>query len=310
MAKACAIPALLSFLLYITFVVAHSRLDTPEPRSDDDNLKVGPCGDLPYNPDESTTVEPGPFTFEWNETISHPGWFRLAMSIDPDDDYDSYVLADCLFVHERGGIKSYQYEVEIPDINCERCSFQLIQVMTDNTQRPFYFSCANVQITGTTSLDEFTFENQARSSCSTQEQTDASADEQTQISTESSTELESESESESQSQSNSDSESSSSARGSRSRSDSPSSPEDSRSSGDSSSSSSSGDSSNHTVIIVVSCIVGALVIVALIGFIVYRKKKQRRLSYMQVPVEDTGAYTPPDLNVANDPYAPPPGQQP
>ena len=79
MAKACAIPALLSFLLYITFVVAHSRLDTPEPRSDDDNLKVGPCGDLPYNPDESTTVEPGPFTFEWTETISHPGTGNLQL---------------------------------------------------------------------------------------------------------------------------------------------------------------------------------------------------------------------------------------
>jgi len=67
----CQFLLLLAPLLLL--VSSHARLAGPQPRTDNANIKVGPCGDPEFGSGPSTTLEPGPFEFQWTETINHPG---------------------------------------------------------------------------------------------------------------------------------------------------------------------------------------------------------------------------------------------
>lgn len=112
--------------------------------------------------DNITVLEPGTtITVVWDETIDHPGHYRIAFDDQGDDgfqdppclancdttamvigtaptDYsDPTVLADGI-ADQNGG--RYSYTVTLPNIECDQCTLQLIQVMTD---RPPYASGGN-----------------------------------------------------------------------------------------------------------------------------------------------------------------------
>lgn len=134
---------------------AHINLDSPTRRGGD--LKTGPCGGAArgttptvFSPGETVTVS-------WTETIDHPGHYRIAFDDDGEDfpEIDGFddiktalpfdlgsgavVLADGI-MDESGFGSSYEQEITLPDVECETCTLQLIQVMTD---KPPYQSGTN-----------------------------------------------------------------------------------------------------------------------------------------------------------------------
>jgi uncharacterized protein (TIGR03382 family) len=136
---------------------AHIQLTSPLPRTL--QQKAGPCGDATTPRSQNPTVlEPGAtITVTWNETINHPGHFRISFDADGQDftvplDFDDTtqsenVLVD-LIADANGG--SYTQEITLPNVECESCTLQLIQMMTDKAPygdgNDIYFQCADVAL--------------------------------------------------------------------------------------------------------------------------------------------------------------------
>ncbi len=159
---------------FVSLCVAHAFLVSPPARHfGDDLLKQGPCGEgLTDRFDlASVSLSPGPLTVVFRETIAHAGApFRIALtSGGKDDGFDSAVLLDHVPHCDSCGAtpRTFAVEVIIPDVRCDACAIQLVQVMTDKFQQPCpnpsglvtscgnpsfaYFSCANIRINGTSS---------------------------------------------------------------------------------------------------------------------------------------------------------------
>jgi predicted carbohydrate-binding protein with CBM5 and CBM33 domain len=130
---------------------AHIALVDPPPRTTDQ--KEGPCGQAGSTRGANVTVlEPGAtITVRWNETINHTAHYRIAFDVDGNDDFvppsgrddlnnSPAVLADGI-ADMRGG--SYTYQVTLPDVECENCTLQLIQVMYEGGN---YFQCADIAL--------------------------------------------------------------------------------------------------------------------------------------------------------------------
>ena len=136
---------------------ARFRLDKVlKPRTSSTGEKSGPCGVAGPTTDSTkrTVLVAGQDVLvEWEETINHPGWYRLAFSPDGLTQFDSNVLLDNIVDVQTGATPHlYSATVKVPDTLCDTCSLQLIQVMTDNTLNPRYYSCSDIRIVS--SLDE------------------------------------------------------------------------------------------------------------------------------------------------------------
>jgi hypothetical protein len=156
---------------------AHFRLLKPTSWIVEDGLgdpqKSGPCGTTSGTPTNAvTTFKPGEtITVEWAETIPHPGHFRIAVArdrselVDPDIDVDSScnyapgsvgneppvypVLLDNLYPRDNPGFgETFTHEVTLPDMECEKCTLQIIQFMTEHSQPCIYYHCADIAIVG------------------------------------------------------------------------------------------------------------------------------------------------------------------
>ena len=128
-------------------------MTSPAPRSS--AQKTGPCGATgstrgstvtPYMPGETITVE-------WDETVDHPGHFRIAFDDDgddvfvnpnqPNDDFPS-TLVDQI-ADKAGG--HYTQQVTLPTAPCANCTLQLMQIMTTAVPyNSFYYQCADITI--------------------------------------------------------------------------------------------------------------------------------------------------------------------
>lgn len=156
-----------ALVLVSTGAAAHVRFVTPPPRHptpdrEDNTIKTAPCGvenDERTN-DETriTEYEPGEtITIEFAETIDHPGFFRVSFDDDGQDAFDAPlsrsdvlpnpmlpVLLDDIEDH---GIGGYSVRVTLPDIECDNCTLQLIQVMSSAqtwTADEIYYTCADI----------------------------------------------------------------------------------------------------------------------------------------------------------------------
>jgi hypothetical protein len=151
---------------------AHIDLLSPVPREHgrsrepNSNLKQGPCGQEVNGRTEDVTVfEPGAtVTVTWTETTNHRSYYRIAFDADGDDAFptfagtgrgaegidprgpcpvDGQVILAYDMDDRSGG--SHTIEVRLPDVECERCTLQVVQFMYDTT-RPYYFQCADVAL--------------------------------------------------------------------------------------------------------------------------------------------------------------------
>jgi hypothetical protein len=154
--------------------VAHAHLSleqggTHMSRYGDDEIKDGPCGrDGGARGENVYTYEPGStITIKAKEFIPHPGYFRIAFDSDGDDGFldpqsikpidperacpydandkcgesdffnNETVLMDNLDPHLSNGQPTYTWEVKLPDIECDNCTLQIIQVMEDTVHGPY-----------------------------------------------------------------------------------------------------------------------------------------------------------------------------
>jgi hypothetical protein len=152
-------------------VDAHFALISPAASLVQDRLgdpqKIGPCGGVSANPARGTGANPGVASGAVtnvkggtslhvlvNETIFHPGHYRIALARTaadlPKDPVVTTaqtdrgvrsekaeiqspavapILADGLFVHTERATANWETDIEIPNINCVNCLMQVIQVM-------------------------------------------------------------------------------------------------------------------------------------------------------------------------------------
>lgn len=147
-----------------------------------DPQKLGPCGGTTANPGVATNVISrakggSPLHVTIRETIYHPGHYRVALVVNsatelPADPTATTrdtprgpwsvsapiqespappVLADGLFPHTARPAELFQADVQLPNINCKKCTLQVTQFMAEhgvNADGGFYYHhCANLEIT-------------------------------------------------------------------------------------------------------------------------------------------------------------------
>lgn len=172
--------ALLGTLSSVAY--AHIDLVSPTPRYPEEVAganKACPCGVGESNrlcnvdgdrsdPDRAASNRVTTFTanetiiFRFEEYVGHSGRFRVAIDFDGADleDFNQNVLVD--IPDPPGGMGNigqgafWEIEVPLPNVNCESCTLQLIQMMDGNTDDPVldpvnrstYYTCADIRIEG------------------------------------------------------------------------------------------------------------------------------------------------------------------
>lgn len=143
---------------------AHIKLNAPAPRYvyASDGQKVGPCGSGTESGDITEFAPGDQIMVEWQETVNHPGYFRISLDPDGGDDgledptdYDDFDSANVLEenIPDNGGA-AFSRLVTLPNVECEKCTLQLIQVMTDKPPwgpeggNDIYYWCADIKISG------------------------------------------------------------------------------------------------------------------------------------------------------------------
>jgi hypothetical protein len=140
---------------------AHLGLDAPVSRYGPKVLKTGPCGvDGGGRTGKITYYEPGE-TIEvlWNEYVDHPGHYRIAFDDDGVDDFvdpatmmelysNDTVLLDGI-PDEGREQPDYMATVTLPNIECDNCTLQVIQMMYDKPPyttpgNDIYYQCADL----------------------------------------------------------------------------------------------------------------------------------------------------------------------
>lgn len=142
---------LISVVLFPASAMAHVRWligSVTPPRSNDTGLKINPCGGKART--TRSTIFSGGQTIDvqFEETVNHPGHYRIAFSPADDLNFDSYVLVDNIPDVTQTGL--YTQQITIPTQVCSACTLQLIQVMTTNPNPlpgDYYYSCSDIQIT-------------------------------------------------------------------------------------------------------------------------------------------------------------------
>jgi MYXO-CTERM domain-containing protein len=158
--------SLLAFALTLTAAAsadAHITMTSPTPRHS--KQKLGPCGvafaEDARGSDVTTFMGGETITVTWNETVNHPGHYRISLDLDGFDDFADPATADELYtndtvlldgIEDKGG-GMYSAEVTLPDVDCDTCTLQLIQLMTDKPPygdgNDLYYQCADLVIMAT-----------------------------------------------------------------------------------------------------------------------------------------------------------------
>lgn len=145
---------------------AHIKMVTPADAlvvdADGDPQKAGQC---PTGTASNivTTVRAGQtLTVAWTETIPHPGHFRISYARDRAaftnpaftgmcnatiSPAGGAILFDGLFPHDNSvDNQMYSQAITIPNEPCEKCTLQVMQVMTDRASGCFYYHCMDLKV--------------------------------------------------------------------------------------------------------------------------------------------------------------------
>lgn len=149
-----SVPLVLASLLFSSTAFAHIAMTVPAVRTVDQ--KSGPCGATgSVRGSNVTEFQPGEtITLEWDETVDHPGHYRIAFDDDGNDFQNPNNPGDAFagtlvepIVDKTGG--HYTQQVTLPTTPCDNCTLQLVQVMTTSVPyNSFYFQCADIRIAG------------------------------------------------------------------------------------------------------------------------------------------------------------------
>lgn len=167
-------------LAWSTSAHAHLVLITPPSWVIEDSLgnpqKDAPCGGESGLQTRIISTYRAGSTIEvrWQETVGHPGHFRISLATDRADlvdpvvettngdgvtgvsisavitDPPSYpVLLDGLFpraVAFEAQEEPYSVQLQLPQVTCERCTLQVVQFMASHVPGYFYHHCADLRI--------------------------------------------------------------------------------------------------------------------------------------------------------------------
>lgn len=148
---------LASVAVLCTSTLAHAHIALKVPAARTTAQKAGPCGAAGSTRGSTvTTYQPGEtITIEWDETVDHPGHYRIGFDSDGDDDFInplrstdnfSFTLVDQI-ADKVGG--HYTQQVTLPTTPCSNCTLQLMQIMQVNEPyNSFYWQCADIVIAG------------------------------------------------------------------------------------------------------------------------------------------------------------------
>ncbi len=172
---------------FATEASAHLEVLDPPPRYGRRDIKEAPCGIAGGVRGDSVRRYAGGETLEIriDEFIDHPSHYRVALDLDGDDGLtDPFCIANC----DDGRQPTPEFEdrfddpgvmvlgnfpdeadaeqtltVTLPDVDCERCVLQVMQIMYD--KRPYtppgttpagndnYYQCVDIAITRTAASD-------------------------------------------------------------------------------------------------------------------------------------------------------------
>ncbi len=140
---------------------ASAHIDMVSPKARELDQKQGPCGvSGSVRGKNITTVKAGStLRVTWRETVNHPSHFRISFDADGDNDFidpksyeDRFTNASVLIdgiSDAAGGL--FAADVVLPDIACDNCTLQLVQVMYD--KQPYavgtndlYYRCADLKL--------------------------------------------------------------------------------------------------------------------------------------------------------------------
>lgn len=164
---------------------AHFRLLEPaswlQEAANGDPQWLGPCGGSSADPGKPsglvTSIQGGEkLHLRIRETAFHPGFYRVALAVNSNDELPPDpeatteptprgprsvsgaihyppappVLADGLFAHTSAFEKEQEADIEIPNINCAKCTLQVIEFMAAHGRNKegdyTYHHCAVLQI--------------------------------------------------------------------------------------------------------------------------------------------------------------------
>jgi hypothetical protein len=165
----------LALLLVPGIAAAHVRITSPTPRSST-QLKDRHCGVTGSPRANVYTTRPGaPLHLVWDEYVQHPGWFRIsfqqhgdvfeipppstgktgggAASNYPTEDLTGKTdsATGSLIIADRIPDGTLSKDIVLPNVECNDCTLQLIQVMSDKppytmdpTSNDIYFACVDL----------------------------------------------------------------------------------------------------------------------------------------------------------------------
>jgi uncharacterized protein (TIGR03382 family) len=168
------LPAL-AILLVPALASAHVRITSPTPRSQD-QLKQRHCGQTGSARANVQTYRPGaPLHLIWDEYVIHPGWFRVsfqqngdtfelppasngvngsgAASNYPTEDLTGRTdpVTGSAIIADRIKHGTLSLDLTLPNVECDNCTLQLIQMMTDKppytsdtASDDIYFACVDL----------------------------------------------------------------------------------------------------------------------------------------------------------------------
>ncbi len=146
--------AIAAVLLLTATAEAHIALVFPPPRTAEQ--KAGPCGTAGSSRGTAMSFQPGETVMvEWDETVDHPGHYRIAFDNagtdafqnpnNPDDNFPSTMVEP--IADKAGG--HYTQSITLPTTPCTDCTLQLMQIMTTAVPyNSFYYQCADITIEG------------------------------------------------------------------------------------------------------------------------------------------------------------------
>tara|TARA_B100001094_G_C18127179_1_gene770155 strand:+ start:234 stop:869 length:636 start_codon:yes stop_codon:yes gene_type:complete len=138
---------------------AHARFslgsETP-PRNNATGLKEAPCGGVAASADRQIFEEGSTVAIEWEETVDQPGKFLISFSAENDTGFDEYLLYEVEDQQNDGQVPhKYSAEILMPSIQCDNCTLQLTQVVTDSSGIPMsYYSCSDISLVASGQLPD------------------------------------------------------------------------------------------------------------------------------------------------------------
>lgn len=155
-------------IITLTPSVASAHITLLSPPTRTTKQKQGPCGTTGLARGATVAVfRPGEtITLRWKETIKHPGHCRVSFDADGDDGFvdpasftdlytnDAVLLDD---IPDPATGSEFAVQVTLPDVECERCVLQVMQIMTDKAPygdgNDLYYQCADIALRRDTPAD-------------------------------------------------------------------------------------------------------------------------------------------------------------